>query len=362
MTPPQHIYLNGVLLDGRQETLSAQRLLQDNYVHAAVNTSAHSPLYLEKHLAYAAESYRKLYGTVPQFDTMQLREGIAALLDADRMPRLGNIVRIYLLPSQRSGDAMPDLLAMADHSTIYRGYELISIRPKAILTNYEIPFCGHRTAVSLTTSRYMQAFAERTGCHVALHCNRAERLISCGEYPVFLARDGALFTPPAETFPACTERDLMFRACSLAGIPHHGTQHRRLGNPRRRRTDGLQPYGAPKPSLAGKLLLLQPARPAHRKGAPYRYGRGAASLTPAPAPTRSSGPRPDTGISHAEKEQRPEKTDRGTYCLRCGTRDAASTGFCRKPHISGRALRPHQKQGPIRIRTGPDISVRIAYR
>lgn len=164
MTPPQHIYLNGVLLDGRQETLSAQRLLQDNYVHAAVNTSAHSPLYLEKHLAYAAESYRKLYGTVPQFDTMQLREGIAALLDADRMPRLGNIVRIYLLPSQRSGDAMPDLLAMADHSTIYRGYELISIRPKAILTNYEIPFCGHRTAVSLTTSRYMQAFAERTGC------------------------------------------------------------------------------------------------------------------------------------------------------------------------------------------------------
>ena len=135
------------------------------------------------------------------------------------MPRLGNIVRIYLLPSQRSGDAVPDLLAMADHSTIYRGYELISIRPKAILTNYEIPFCGHRTAVSLTTSRYMQAFAERTGCHVALHCNRAERLISCGEYPVFLARDGALFTPPAETFPACTERDLMFRACSLAGIP-----------------------------------------------------------------------------------------------------------------------------------------------
>ena len=219
MTPPQHIYLNGVLLDGRQETLSAQRLLQDNYVHAAVNTSAHSPLYLEKHLAYAAESYRKLYGTVPQFDTMQLREGIEALLDADRMPRLGNIVRIYLLPSQRSGDAVPDLLAMADHSTIYRGYELISIRPKAILTNYEIPFCGHRTAVSLTTSRYMQAFAERTGCHVALHCNRAERLISCGEYPVFLARDGALFTPPAETFPACTERDLMFRACSLAGIP-----------------------------------------------------------------------------------------------------------------------------------------------
>lgn len=94
MTPPQHIYLNGVLLDGRQETLSAQRLLQDNYVHAAVNTSAHSPLYLEKHLAYAAESYRKLYGTVPQFDTMQLREGIEALLDADRMPRLGNIVRI----------------------------------------------------------------------------------------------------------------------------------------------------------------------------------------------------------------------------------------------------------------------------
>ena len=61
---------------------------------------------------------------------MQLREGIAALLDADRMPRLGNIVRIYLLPSQRSGDAMPDLLAMADHSTIYRGSSSSASAPK----------------------------------------------------------------------------------------------------------------------------------------------------------------------------------------------------------------------------------------
>ncbi len=219
MSPTPHILLNGTLCDGRQGGPAPERLLHDNYIHATVNTAAHRALHLNKHLAYAAASYSKLYGSAPQFDAARLREHIAALLDADRMPRLGNIVRLYLLPPQRNGTSAPDLLLSVDHSTIYRGYELASIRPKAVLTNYEIPFCGHRTAVSLTTSRYMQTFAERSGCHVALHCNRAGYLVSCGEYPVFLARDGVLFTPPAETFAACTERDLMFRACSLAGIP-----------------------------------------------------------------------------------------------------------------------------------------------
>lgn len=220
MTGTPHICLNGELLDGRDERCPTHRLLHTNYIYAAVNTAGHRPLYPEKQLACAATSYGKLYGKPPRLDADRIGQDIAALLDADRMPRLGNVAYVHLLPPDGADrEAEPDILVTAGPSTIYRGYELISIRPKAVLTNYEIPFCGHRTAVSLAASRYMQGFAERAGCHIALHCNRAGQLVSCGDYPVFLARDGMLFTPPAETFPACTERELMWRACALAGIP-----------------------------------------------------------------------------------------------------------------------------------------------
>lgn len=193
------------------------QMMQGCYVYAAVNTDAHRPLYLDRHMAYAVSSYEKLYDTRPEYDLLQLNDNITELLDAERMPRLGNIVFIYLLPPA-DPKRPADIVAATGHSTIYKGYELASLRPKAILTNYELPFSGHRTAVSLAASNYMQDFAERSGCHIALHCNRAERLVSCGDYPVFIAMNGTLYTPPSILMPPCTERELMARACDMAGI------------------------------------------------------------------------------------------------------------------------------------------------
>lgn len=194
--------------------------LHTNYVYAAVNTFGHLPLHLDRHLHYAAQTYKKLYGIKPLFDRDELARNVTELLDANRMPRLGNIVNIYLIPPPEGKiPDRADILAVWDRSTIYSGYELISIRPKAILTNYEIPFSGHRTAVSLTASAYMQSFAVRSGSHIALRANRAEKVLSCGEYPVFFVKDGDIYAPPApEESPLCVEWELMHRLCSLAGV------------------------------------------------------------------------------------------------------------------------------------------------
>ena len=201
-----------ISVNGRLFTTDAMpdicQMMQGCYVYAAVNTDAHRPLYLDRHMAYAASSYEKLYGTRPEYDLLQLHDNITELLDAERMPRLGNIVFIYLLPPADPKHPA-DIVAATGHSTIYKGYDL---------TNYELPFAGHRTAVSLAASNYMRDFAERSGCHIALHCNRAEHLVSCGDYPIFIAINGMLYTPPSILMPPCTERELMARACDMAGI------------------------------------------------------------------------------------------------------------------------------------------------
>lgn len=199
----------------------AERLMNAQYVYAAVATIDHRPLYLTAQLACAASSYETLFGTRPAYDVATLRQRILRLQDRNRMPRQGNTLHICLLPpADTFSDRQPDMLIFGTETTICRSYELMSVRPTALLTNYELPFAGHRTSLSLTADGYMQAFARRKGYHIALHTNRANRLVSCGDYPVGIVRDGTLATPPQPAgTPKSVELRLLQQACSLAGIP-----------------------------------------------------------------------------------------------------------------------------------------------
>lgn len=219
MTSGMKSVLNGRLWEmGTASDINS--LLHSNYVYACINTLTHKPLYLDRHLHYAAATYNKLYGTDPALDRDEVRGAITELLEANHMPQLGNLVNLYLIPPAAGASPQaPDVLIAWERSTIYRGYELISIRPKAVLTNYEIPFSGHRTAVSLTASDYMRSFAIRSGSHIALRANRAEKVVSCGEYPVFFVKDNVICSPPApDESPLCVEGELMRRLCRLAGM------------------------------------------------------------------------------------------------------------------------------------------------
>lgn len=214
MSTADQIMLNGTLCGDANKAA----WMYNNYVYAAVNTVEHRPLYLDSHLTYAAATYRKLYNVELDYDVRTIRREIEQLLNANRMPKTGNIVHIYFMPS--SDLRSHDRIVACERSTIYRGYDLISIRPNVVLTNYEIPFSGHRTSISLTSAKYMQSFAVRSGSHAAIRINRSEQVISCGEYPIGFVKNGTLYMPPApDLAPQCVERDLLLRLCSLAEVP-----------------------------------------------------------------------------------------------------------------------------------------------
>lgn len=214
------IYCNGVLVDPQRERLDAEQLLCNNYIYARINTLSHKPLYLRQHLHYASASFEKLYGRKPSLDADKISFQIEKLLYENRLPRTGNIVTIYIVPRYgENARNKQDIIITTGISHIYRRYEVISLRPKAIITNYEIPFSEHRTAVSMTAAGYMDEFAVKAGTKAALRSNRAGNLVSAGDYPVFAVRKGVVITPePSKGTGQNVEYELMLRACEMAGI------------------------------------------------------------------------------------------------------------------------------------------------
>jgi hypothetical protein len=104
-------------------------------------------------------------------------------------------------------------------STPYDGYSLLSLRPKAAIANYEIPFEKHQTAVSLTAARFADSFAQRNGSGIALRANRAGSLISSGDNPLYALRGDTLLTTPIEKGARpSAERELMASLCQMAGV------------------------------------------------------------------------------------------------------------------------------------------------
>lgn len=212
------VYINGTPSESIRD-IAPDLLLRGNYVYAAVACDGHAPLYLERQMEFARATYEKLHGAAPLADTRAIRHDIKELLVTTLQPQTGNVVMIYLIP-HGYGDAQPDVVISHSHSTIYHGYALVSLRPAAAVVNYEIPFSGYRTAVSLAAAGYMDDFARRAGANIALRANRGGHIVSSGDYPVFTVKDGTVITPPlAQDTGDSVERQLMFRACSLARTP-----------------------------------------------------------------------------------------------------------------------------------------------
>lgn len=212
------IWLNDTLVP----SADTERLLTGCSIYADVATINYRPLYLTAQLACAASSYETLYGLRPACDVTAIRRRILHLQERNRLPRQGNTLRLFFLPPAVEERTLrqPDLLIVCAETTICHSYETMSLRPTALLVNYEVPFAGHRTSLSLAADRYMQEFARSKDFHLALHVNRANRLVSCGDYPVGVVREGRLTLPqlPAEA-PKSVERRLLEQACSLADLP-----------------------------------------------------------------------------------------------------------------------------------------------
>lgn len=210
------ILLDGKVTSWHEAELSPAMLLGCNWVYTTINTFAHKPLHLQQKLHYALESYRSLYGPRPTIECKELEREIGQLLYFGLYPEGGNTVTLYLIPSERG---VCRRLLIHEATTPYEGYGLLSVRPRGIITNYEIPFEKHQTNVSLTAARFADSYASSHGYNIAIRANRAGTLLSSGDNPLFALRGNTLLTTPTEKGARpSAERDLMFRLAEKAGV------------------------------------------------------------------------------------------------------------------------------------------------
>lgn len=210
------ISLDGKITSWREADLAPELLFGHNWVYTTINTSAHKPLHLSLKLRYALDSYHKLFGSRPQIEVAELEREVRNLLYYGLYPECGNTVNLYLIPT---GDGGCRRLLIHEATTPYDGYGLLSVRPKGIIANYEIPYEKHQTNVSMTAARFADNYAASHNYNTALRANRAGTLISSGDNPLFALRGNTLLTTPIDKGArGSAERELMFRLAELCGV------------------------------------------------------------------------------------------------------------------------------------------------
>lgn len=191
-------------------------LFGHNWVYTTINTFAHKPLHLATKLHYVCDSYHKLFGSRPEIEPLMVAKEVRNLLYYGLYPEGGNTVNLYLIPRREGGHYR---LLIYEATTPYDGYGLLSVRPRAIIANYEVPFEKHQTNVSMTAARFADNYAASHNYDTALRANRAGVLISSGDNPLFALRGNTLLTTPiGKGARGSAERELMFRLAELCGV------------------------------------------------------------------------------------------------------------------------------------------------
>lgn len=213
----EKISLNGDICEWRDSGFRPEELLVTASVYTRIFTVGYKPLYLQRRLDYAADSFKALYGLRPQLSAAETEEQISALLYYGLYPEAGNTVDLFLIPQALGGS--PDALLTFHQSTPYDVYALMSLKATAIIVNYEIPFEGHFTTLSASAARFADSYALRSNANLALRATRAGTLVSSGDFPLFaVRRDAVLATPVQNGGRLSVERELMEEACAEAKV------------------------------------------------------------------------------------------------------------------------------------------------
>ncbi len=212
----EKISFNGKVTTWQEVEMSPSTLMGSNWVYTTINTFAHKPLHLSVKLRYALDSFQALYNTHPNLEPKALEKEIRDLLYFGLYPEGGNTVTLYLIATQ-NGDTQR--LILHEATTPYDGYGLHTVRPRSVITNYDIPFEKHQTNVSLTSARFADSYALSHGYEVALRANRTGVLTTSGDNPLFALRGNTLLvTPTDKGARPSAEREAMMRLAALSGV------------------------------------------------------------------------------------------------------------------------------------------------
>jgi hypothetical protein len=163
-----------------------------HYVYQRLHAAEGAALHLADHLKIASRAFEHIYGEAPELDEGEIEARIAEILRPGRSAaRTGSTVLLRLVWEDgcRWSVAFERVLLDA-------GYTLSPLRPKAVSYEYSIPFSGFPTGFQLSARDLFDTLALRQHGATRSVRRHGERLISCGDAPLFGIRGHILFTAP----------------------------------------------------------------------------------------------------------------------------------------------------------------------
>ncbi len=167
------------------------------------------PLHLDLHIEQLDRASRALFGRPYTPNPRQLTTEIVRRLDADRYPNVGSLFIHLRLDPAGTCHILPGEVSL------YRGYTLRALRPRAAVVRYDLPWGEYPTSVREAARQLARLEAERSGAQVALRLDGEGMLCACDETPLFFVRGVQIVTPPA---PESVERQLALHVIEQAGL------------------------------------------------------------------------------------------------------------------------------------------------
>lgn len=137
----------------------------DCHLYQIVHTLGGAIYHLEEHLKVLFEGYYEIYGTGVKMSQATVQEQITTLLERSRCPKdVSLFIRCELT---RSGQ-----IKVSEHErSLYRGYSLRCISPRAAIIEFHMPYIEFPTSVRDEMIEFANAQALRKGGDVALRAH-----------------------------------------------------------------------------------------------------------------------------------------------------------------------------------------------
>lgn len=186
------------------------------YIYQNLHTLAHKAYFCEEHLQYLNASTNALWNFKLTTPANRIKQEIESLLVANHITR-NSTIKVELSMDIDGND----ILRCGD-GTIYAGYVMRSLRPKAVCVHAEMPLSPHPTSAAIATRLFADSIARRKGCHIAIIVERDGGIAIEPCSPLFIIKEYSILA--AEGLHS-VEFNLATQAARAAGLD---IQYRRL--------------------------------------------------------------------------------------------------------------------------------------
>lgn len=192
-----------------------RELLTAHYVYQRVHISGGGALRLGEHLAIASRTLWSIHRISREFDSGAVGGHISALFRENRYRADSDATAMLcFFPAEEN----VNLLIVCEKPLINRGFAVSSLRPSAVSYSYRLPYEGFPTNFLLSAARLHDELAAEHGATKSVRRN-GDRLLECGDAPLFGIRGRTVFTAPLTDGAAdSVERRLTIDAVRRAGL------------------------------------------------------------------------------------------------------------------------------------------------